>query len=62
MKNGAIEDEGVELTVFAARVGVGRKIAKKGFVQFAADEAGIKYFAVDAGGDGAETLLVEMAD
>jgi hypothetical protein len=62
MKNGTIEDEGVELTVFAARVGVGRKIAEEGFVQFAAGEAGIENFGVDAGGDGAETLLVEMAD
>src|ERR1700686_4355137 len=61
-KNGAIEDEGVELAVFAARVGVGRKIAEEGIVQFAAGEGGIENFGVDAGGDGAEMLLMEVAN
>jgi len=62
LKNRAIEDEGVELAVFAARVGVGRKIAKERFVQFAAGEAGIENFGIDASGNGAEMLFVEAAD
>jgi hypothetical protein len=52
----------VEFAVFAARVGVGRKITEEGYVEFAAGEAGIEDFAVDAGGDGAEAVRVEMAD
>ncbi len=62
MKNGAIEDEGVELTIFTARVGVGRKIAEEGFIEFAAGKGGIENFRIDARGDGAEALLVEVAD
>ena len=62
MKNRAIEDEGVELAVFAARVGAGRKIAEKGFVQFAAGEAGIENFGVNASGNSPEALLVKKPD
>jgi hypothetical protein len=62
LKNRAIEDEGVELTVFAARVGVGRKIAEEGIVQFAAGEAGIENFGVNASGNGTEVLLVKELD
>jgi len=62
LKNGAIEDEGVELTIFTARVGVGRKIAEEGFIEFAAGKGGIENFRIDARGDGAEALLVEVAD
>ena len=62
MKDGAIEDEGVELTIFAAGIGVRRQIAEEGFVEFAAGEAGIEDFAVHADGDGAESIGVEGAD
>ena len=62
MKNRAIEDEGVKLAVFAARVGVGRKIAEEGVVQLAAGEAGIKDFGVNARGDGAKAPLVKKPD
>src|SRR5437899_2010764 len=61
-KNRAIEDERVELAVFAARVNARRKIVEKGFVEFAASEATIENFGVDAGGDGAEVLRVEKLD
>ena len=57
-----IENESMEFTVFAARVGVGRKIAEEGIVEFAASEAGIENFGVDASSDGTETLLMEAAD
>jgi hypothetical protein len=62
LKDGAVEDEGVEFAVFAAGVGVGRKIAEEGIVQFAAGEAGIENFGVDASGNGAELLFMEAAD
>jgi hypothetical protein len=62
MKNGAIEYESVELAVFAAGVGVGRKIAEEGIVQFASGETGIENFGVDASGNGAEALLVKKPD
>src|SRR5260370_31613055 len=62
VKDGAIEDEGVELTVFAAGVGVGRKVAEEGLVEFAAGKTGVENFGVDTCGDGTEMLLVEVAD
>ena len=62
MKDGAIEDEGVEFAVFAARVGVGGEIAEEGFVEFAASEAGVENLGVDASCDGAEMLFVKVAD
>jgi hypothetical protein len=62
LKNRAIEDECVKLAVFAARVGLGRKIAEEGFVQLAAGETGVENFGVNASGYGAEALLVEKTD
>src|SRR5260370_15425529 len=62
LKDGGIEDEGVELTVFAAGVGVGWKITEKGFVKFAACKAGVENLGVDASSDGAEMLLVKKAN
>src|SRR6266436_4199962 len=62
LKNGAFENESVELAVFAAGIGAWREIAEEGFVKFAARETAIENFAVDAGGDGAETLLLEVAN
>jgi len=62
LKDGAIEDESVEFAVFTARVGVRRKIAEEGFVEFAAGETGIEDFGVNACGDGAETVFVEATD
>ena len=62
MKNGGVEDEGVEFAVFAAGVGVRREIAEEGGVELAAGEAGVEDFRIDTGGDGAEILSVEMAD
>jgi hypothetical protein len=62
LKNGAIEDERVEFAVFAARVGVGGKIAEEGLVKFAAGETGIEDSAVDASGNGAEMHFMEVAD
>src|SRR5205823_5907186 len=61
-ENGAIEDERVELTVFAARVGVGGEVAEKGSVKFAAGEAGSENFRINAGGNGAEAVFVKVAD
>ena len=62
MKNRAGEDEGVEFSVFAAGVGVLRKIAEEGCIQFAAGEAGIESFWIDASGDGAEMMIVKIAN
>jgi hypothetical protein len=62
VENWTIEDERVELTVFAARVGVGGKIAEEGGVKFAAGEAGVENFGVNTDGNGAKMLVVEMAD
>ncbi len=62
MKNGAIEDEGVEFAVFTASVDVGGKIMEEGFVEFAASEAGAEDLGVDASGDGAEMLLVKKVN
>src|SRR5260370_30391375 len=62
LKNGAIENESVEFAVFAARVGVGGKVAEEGFVEFATGETRIENFGVDASGDGAEMLLVKKAN
>ena len=62
MKDGAIEDERMEFAVFAARVGVGGKIAEEGFLEFAASEAGVENLGIDANCDGAETLVVEIPD
>ena len=62
MKNGAIENEGVEFAVFAARVGAGRKIAEERGVKFTAGEAGVENLRIDASDDGAEMLFVEIAD
>ena len=39
-----------------------REIAEEGFVQFAASEAGIENFRIDASGDGSEMLFVEIAN
>jgi hypothetical protein len=52
----------VELTVFAASVGVGGEIAEEGGVKFTAGEAGVENFGVNASGDGAEMQFVKMAD
>jgi len=62
LKNRAVEDEGVKFAVFAAGVGVRGRSPEEGFVQFAAGEAGIESFRIDASGNGAETVLVEVAD
>ena len=62
VKDGAIENESVEFTVFTARVRLRRKIAEERFVQFAAGEAGIEDFAVHADSDGAESIGVKGAD
>src|SRR5258708_33264313 len=52
----------MELTVFAAGVGVGRKVAEEGLVEFAAGKAGVENLGVDASGDGTETLFMEVAE
>jgi hypothetical protein len=57
-----VKDKGVEFAVFSARVGAGRKIAKKGFVEFTPGEAGIDNLGVNANGHSAETLRVKKAD
>src|SRR5438552_3239539 len=57
-----VENESMEFTVFAARVGVWRKVAEEGIVEFTAGEAGVENFGVDASSDGAETLLMKVAD
>jgi len=62
LKDRAVEDEGVEFAVFAARVRVGRKVTEEGCVEFAAGEAGVKSFRIDASSDGAEILVVKVAD
>ena len=62
MKDGTIENKGVEFAVFAAGVDVGRKIAEQGFIEFAASKAGVENFGVDACGDGAEMMPVEVLD
>src|SRR5260370_39366824 len=62
LKNGANENERVEFAVFAARVGVGGKVAEEGFVEVASGETRIENFGVDASGDGEEMLLVKKAN
>ena len=62
LKDRAVEDEGVEFAVFAARVGIGREIAEKEFVQFAAGKAGIENFRIDASGDSAEMMIVKITN
>ena len=56
MKDGAVENESMEFTVFATGVRLRRKIAEERFVQFATGEAGIENFAVHTGSDGAESI------
>jgi len=58
----AIEDEGVEFTVFAAGIDAGREIGEESCIEFAAGEAGIEDFGVDANGDRAKSGGVEFAD
>ena len=62
MKNRAVEDEGVELTVFAAGIRVRRQIEEERFVQIAAGERGIEDLGIDTDGDGAKSIGVEFAD
>jgi len=62
MKNGGVEDEGVEFAVFATGIGVEREITEEGSVEFAAGEAGVEDFGIDASGDGAEMVVVEITD
>jgi hypothetical protein len=61
-KDGTVKDKSVKFAVFAAGIGVRRKIAEKRVVEFAASEAGVENLRIDAGGDGAETLRVKEAD
>ena len=58
----AIEDEGVEFTVFAAGIDAGREIGEESCIDFAAGEAGIEDFGIDANGDRAKACCVEFAD
>ena len=62
MKNGAVEDEGVELTVFAAGIGVRGKIVEEGLIQLAAGETRSEDSGIDTDSDGAESIGVELAD
>src|SRR5260370_31492740 len=57
-----IENEGVELAVFAAGVDVGRQIAEEGSVELATGEAGVENFEINAGGEGAGAGRVKLAD
>jgi len=60
---GAIEERKLWNSPFSPQgVGVGRKVAEEGLVEFAAGESGVENFRIDAGGDGAEMLVVEQAD
>lgn len=61
-EDGTVKNKGVEFAVFSTRVGAGRKIAKKRFVEFTAGEAGMDNLGVNANGHGAETLRVKKAD
>jgi hypothetical protein len=62
VKDGAIEDKGVEFAVFANRIDVLRKVMKEGFVQFAPHQAGIEKFCINAHRDGAEASRMKSAD
>ena len=59
-KYGAVEDEGVEFTVFAAGIHAGRKSGEKGRIEFTAGEAGVEDFGIDADSDGAEAGCMEQ--
>jgi hypothetical protein len=52
----------VKLAVFAAGIGGRREVTEEGFVQFAACEAGVEDFGIDASGDSSKALRVEEAD
>src|SRR5947207_467734 len=61
-KDGTSEDKRVKFAVFAAGIGVGRKITEKRFVELTASKARGEDFRINANGDGAETLGVEFAN
>jgi len=62
VKNGAVEDEGVELAVFAAGVNQRRQVTEKRCIEFPSGEAAVKDLAVHAHGDGAKARGVQVAD
>src|SRR5256885_6827600 len=53
-EDGAIEDEGVKLAVFAAGVDSRRQLAKEGGVELPPGEAVVEFAGIDADGDGTE--------
>src|ERR1700739_790386 len=61
-KDGAVEDESVELAVFAAGVRGRRKIAAEEIIKFAAGGAGVEDFGINANGNGAKALRAERLD
>src|ERR1041384_6303882 len=61
-EDGAGENEGVELAIFAAGINIGRKIAEERLIEFTTGEAGGEDLGVNANGDGAKTVRVELPD
>ena len=62
MENRSVEDEGVELAVFTARIGSQRQIAEKLRIEFATGKRVRQNFRIDTGGDGAKFVHMKVAD
>src|SRR4029077_1364601 len=60
LKHGAIENEGMEFTVFSAGIHPARQIGEEGRVQLAPRERGIEYARIDTDRDRPETLSYEF--
>lgn len=58
-ENRAIENEGVEFAVFAARIDAGGELAEEFGSQFPARKGSVEFAGIDAGGEGAETVVQE---
>ena len=61
-EDGTVKDKSMKFPVFAAGIGVGRKIAKERVDEFTTGETGSENFGIDAGGHGTEMFCVEGAN
>src|SRR5947207_3141533 len=58
----AVEDESVELTVFAAGIHGGRQVTEKLFIEFAAGETAVQALGIHTDSDGPEMGGMKVAD